>query len=109
MPVYQQGAAVDRRRRYRRTVGATTESGDTSSQREDPPVSIIEKAGEVDCQSGGRGGVSSKTLALHTVFSVMIDSGLPLIQCRRSRRNSRRKRTSNVLEKVREDVAEAPG
>jgi type IV pilus assembly protein PilC len=69
------------------------------------PISIVEKK-EAAKGGGSKTGVSSKTLALFTrQFSVMIDSGLPLIQCltiMAEQQENRGFRT--VLEKVREDV-----
>lgn len=71
------------------------------------PVSIVEKAGDLaGAKTGGRGGVSAKTLALFTrQFSVMIDSGLPLIQCLTIMSEQQEKKNFKaVLEKVRADV-----
>jgi len=71
------------------------------------PVSIVEKAGDLaGAKTGGRSGVSAKTLALFTrQFSVMIDSGLPLIQCLTIMAEQQEKKNfRTVLEKVRADV-----
>jgi type IV pilus assembly protein PilC len=71
------------------------------------PVSIVERASEVvAAKPSGRGGVSAKTLALFTrQFSVMIDSGLPLIQCLSIMAEQQEKKNfKTVLEKIREDV-----
>jgi type IV pilus assembly protein PilC len=69
------------------------------------PISIVEKK-EGSKGSGSRRGVSSKTLALFTrQFSVMIDSGLPLIQCLTIMAEQQENRGFRaVLEKIREDV-----
>lgn len=69
------------------------------------PVSIKEKT-DAASSSGSRRGVRAKTLALFTrQFSVMIDSGLPLIQCLTIMAEQQDNRAfRGILERVREDV-----
>jgi len=69
------------------------------------PSSIREQGKEINLPSFG-GGVKAKDVAVFTrQFSVMIDAGLPLIQCLELLGNQQKnKNFANIIQKVRGDV-----